>query len=167
MPTRRPATAAEAKALGHPLRLRILRLCGTGELTNKQLADHLDRDPGTVLHHVRVLVGAGLLEPAPVRTGDSGALEKPYRSTGVSWWLDGPLVGAPEEYAPIQAFQEELAATGPGSIRHASRFVLHLSADDLEELDRRILAVLDDYITTDHTRRAHPAHGGMFILHQL
>lgn len=44
---RRPATPAEAKALGHPLRLRIMRLCLVEELTNKQLADRLDRDPGT------------------------------------------------------------------------------------------------------------------------
>ena len=32
---RRPATAAEIKALSHPLRIRILRLCQLGELTNK------------------------------------------------------------------------------------------------------------------------------------
>ena len=29
----------EAKAMAHPLRLRILRMCGMQELTNKQLAD--------------------------------------------------------------------------------------------------------------------------------
>ncbi len=74
---RREATVREAKALAHPLRLRILRLCWQQELTNKQLADRLDRDPGTVLYHVRQLTEAGLLEPAPVRTGDTGALEKP------------------------------------------------------------------------------------------
>src|SRR5687768_14537725 len=89
--TRRPATAKEAKALAHPLRLRILRLCLHQELTNKQLADRLGSDPGTVFYHVRQLVGAGLLQQAPVRTGASGALEKPYRSTGTTWWLDGPL----------------------------------------------------------------------------
>ena len=36
---RRPATAAEAKALTHPLRMRILRLCLDRSLTNKQLAE--------------------------------------------------------------------------------------------------------------------------------
>ncbi len=104
---RRPATVKEVKALGHPLRLRILRLCGDRELTNKQLADRLDRDPGTVLYHVRQLVDAGLLEPAEVRTGDSGALEKPYRSTGLSWWLDGPLNKSDpaERLAPFEAFE--------------------------------------------------------------
>ena len=74
---RRQATVREAKALAHPLRVRILRQCRHRELTNKQLADRLDSSPGTVLYHVRQLVEAGLLEPAPVRTGESGALEKP------------------------------------------------------------------------------------------
>ena len=53
---RRPATVDEAKALANSLRLRILRLTLDQALTNKQLAERLDRDPGTVLHHVRRLV---------------------------------------------------------------------------------------------------------------
>ena len=63
------ASAREIKALAHPLRLRILRLCGLHELTNKQLADRLGQDPGTVLYHVRQLLSTGFLEPAEVRTG--------------------------------------------------------------------------------------------------
>ena len=54
---RREATVREAKAMAHPLRLRILRLCLHQELTNKQLAERLGRDPGTVLYHVRHLTG--------------------------------------------------------------------------------------------------------------
>lgn len=174
---RREATAREAKALGHPLRLRILRLCGQQELTNKQLADRLGRDPGTVLHHVRRLTDAGLLEQAPVRTGERGALEKPYRSTGLSWWLSTPAPalrdaagddsGSDASLAPLAAFQEELHEAGPGSVRTFARFTLHLSPEDAEELDRRILAVLDEYIETDHERRDRPAHGGLVILHRL
>jgi DNA-binding transcriptional ArsR family regulator len=84
---RRPATAAEAKALAHPLRMRILRLCLDQALTNKQLAEWLGKDPGTVLHHVRTLVRTGFLVAEEVRQGEKGALEKPYRSTGKSWTL--------------------------------------------------------------------------------
>ena len=150
---RRPATVQETKALGHPLRVRIVRLCRERELTNKQLADRLGKDPGTVLYHVRQLVTAGLLEQAPVRTGPSGALEKPYRTVVDTWWLDGPLNDSEPDtaFAPIEAFQQELRDAGPESVRNFSRFVLHLSAEDVAELDRRILAVLDDYID----RRAH------------
>ena len=168
---RRPATARETKALGHPLRLRILRLCREGELTNKQLADRLGKDPGTVLHHVRQLVEAGLLEQAPVRTGPSGALEKPYRTAVDTWWLDGPLEseGTAARHAPIEAFEEELREAGPESVRLHDRFVLHLDAEDVTELERRILAVLDDYIETDddRQRQGRPAIGGLFLLHQL
>ncbi|MEU7784693.1 winged helix-turn-helix domain-containing protein [Amycolatopsis sp. NPDC049159] len=166
---RRPATPEEAKALGHPLRLRIMRLCLVDELTNKQLADRLDRDPGTVLHHVRQLVSAGLLHPAPVRTGPSGALEKPYRADNETWWLDGPLATADAEtrFAPIEIFQEELHAAGPASVAVHEKFLLHLSPDEVEELDRRILAVLDEYVATDHERPDRPAIGGIFVLHHL
>lgn len=168
---RRPATVKEIKAMSHPLRVRILRLCGGRELTNKQLADRLGVDPGTVLYHVRQLVDAGFLEPVSARTGESGALEKPYRSTGRSWWLsvgpddlgdddggDGP--------APIVAFQQELAEAGPGSVATYARFALHLSPEDVAELDRRIVAVIDAFVETDGEREGLPLHGGLFALHR-
>ena len=55
-----PATPAEAKALAHPLRMRILRLC-LEALTNKQLADWLGRGQGAGQHRLRqlrILVGS-------------------------------------------------------------------------------------------------------------
>src|SRR4029453_18906952 len=84
---RRAPPAAEAKALSHPLRMRILRLCLDQALTNKQLAEWLDKDPGTVLHHVRTLVKTGFLTRDELRRGERGALEKPYRATHRSWNL--------------------------------------------------------------------------------
>jgi DNA-binding transcriptional ArsR family regulator len=166
---RRPATVLEAKALAHPLRLRILRLCAQRELTNKQLADRLGSDPGTVFYHVRLLVAAGLLQQAPVRTGDSGALEKPYRSMGRSWWLDDPLADAEPDaaLAPIQAFQAELREAGPGAVQAFARFTLHLSPEDVAALDRRILAILDEYVQTEDERLDQPAHGGIVVVHRL
>ncbi|GAA1038255.1 winged helix-turn-helix domain-containing protein [Virgisporangium ochraceum] len=162
---RREATVREAKAMSHPLRLRILRLCLHRELTNKQLAERLGRDPGTVLYHVRHLTDAGLLEQGEVRTGESGALEKPYRSTGLSWWLSNPR---PEEpLAPIEAFHEELREAGPESMRTHARFALHLSDDDIADLDRRIGAIIDEYIRTDDERLDQPLHGGIFVIHRL
>jgi len=50
---RRRSTILQAKAASHPLRLRILRLCGQQPMTNKQLADRLGCQPGTTLYHVR------------------------------------------------------------------------------------------------------------------
>jgi DNA-binding transcriptional ArsR family regulator len=174
---RRRATVLQAKAASHPLRLRIVRLCGLQPMTNKQLADRLGTQPGTTLYHVRLLVEAGLLEPAPVRTGASGALEKPYRTTGQSWWLSAygdTDEGEPYDdrddqlsMAPIQAFQAELREAGPGSVRTFARFMLHLSEAEVRELDRRLLEVLDEYIQTDHQRLDRPALGGIVVVHQL
>src|SRR5215204_237608 len=174
---RRRATTLQAKAAAHPLRLRILRLCGQQPMTNKQLADRLDSQPGTTLYHVRLLVRAGLLEPAPIRTGASGALEKPYRASGLSWWLSAygdtdegePYDDRDDEssLASIEAFQAELSEAGPGSVRTYARFMLHLSDEEVQELDRRLLAVLDEYIQTDHQRLDRPALGGIVVLHQL
>ncbi|WP_047868798.1 transcriptional regulator [Nocardiopsis sp. RV163] len=166
--TRRPATVQEAKALAHPLRVRILRLCLTRELTNKELADRLEVTPGTVLYHVRQLVDAGLLLAAPVRTGASGALEKPYRATGETWWLDSPLAEADpaSASAPVEAFQQELSEAGPDSVRSYARFALHLSDEDVSELDRRIVAVLDEYVATEDQRADQPLYSGVFLLHR-
>lgn len=166
---RRQATPLEAKALAHPLRVRILRLCARQELTNKELADRLGLRPGSVFYHVRLLLESGLLQPGEVRTGASGALEKPYRSTGTSWWLDNPLGGeTPEvQFAPIAAFEEELREAGPESVAFSTRITLHLSAAEAAELDRRLLAVLDQYVETDHERRDRPAHGGIIVFHRL
>ncbi len=168
-PERREGTVREAKALAHPLRLRILRLCGQRELTNKQLADRLGRDPGTVLYHVRLLADVGLLERGEVRTGDSGALERPYRSTNRSWWISNSLDRADPEsrLAPIAAFQDELSEAGPASLKTFARFALHLSADDVAELDRRICAVIDEYVVTEDQRQDQPVHGGIVVIHQL
>lgn len=166
---RRPATVAEAKAVAHPLRIRILRLCAQRELTNKELADRLGKSPGTVLYHVRQLLDAGLLVPAEVRTGASGALEKPYRATGATWWLEDPLAdaGPAAVMLPIQAFYDEVQQAGPESVGAMSRFMLHLSDDDLREFERRILAILDEYIDTDDQRRDQPAYGGLVALHRM
>jgi hypothetical protein len=145
-------------------------------MTNKQLADRLATQPGTTLYHVRLLVEAGLLEPAPVRTGTSGALEKPYRATGQSWWLsaygdtDGEAYDDRDDehsLATIEAFQAELREAGPGSVRAYARFMLHLSEEEMRELDRRLLAVLDEYLQTDHERLDRPALGGMVVFHEL
>ena len=162
------ASAREMQALAQPRRLRILRLCGLHELTNKQLADRLGQDPGTVLYHVRQLLSTGFLEPAGVRTGESGALEKPYRSTGRSWKLDTALseAGPAGPLAPLEAFREELTEAGPDALASLSRFILHLSEEDAEDLTTRIHAVLSEYTDSDRQRLDQPAYGGIFALHR-
>ena len=79
------STRSASRALSSPLRMRILRLCRFDARTNKELADLLGVNPGTTLHHVRMLVDAGFLEAQPERSGAQGAREVPYLATGRSW----------------------------------------------------------------------------------
>jgi DNA-binding transcriptional ArsR family regulator len=68
----------QLKALGHPLRLRVLDVLGESEeeLTNRELAARLGVDPGHLHFHVRMLLNAGLIQLA-----DGGRRrEKPYRA---------------------------------------------------------------------------------------
>lgn len=166
---RAPATATQAKALGSPIRLRILRLCLHDELTNQQLADRLGCDPSTAHYHARILLDAGFLERTDPRHGPTGALEKPYRSTGLSWTLDIGTDNAYATLAMVDAFRAELTEAGPESVESSSRFVLHLDHASREEMMDRIQEVLDDYASTDDGRRTQnqPRLGGLFVLHRL
>ena len=63
---------ADARALASTLRLRILRLCLDEPMTNREIAERLDRNPATILHHVRTLADRGFLAAQPVRRGTRG-----------------------------------------------------------------------------------------------
>ena len=173
MVERREPTPAQIKAVASALRLRILRLCNDREWTNKELADRLQRDPATILHHLRLLVDAGLLEPIGVRQGVSGAYEKPYRSTGLSWQLsfEVPLEDEAEagELALLTAFRQELAEAGHDSIAELTRFHLHLDEDSLRAFTARFLDLIEEYRLQDDARRdgGAPGYGGMIALHRL
>jgi DNA-binding transcriptional ArsR family regulator len=70
----------QLKALGHPLRVRVLEMLGQeGEwqLTNRELAQRLGVDPGHLHFHVRMLLKAGLIELAE---SEGRGREKPYRA---------------------------------------------------------------------------------------
>ena len=146
-PGKREATPEEARAMANPLRLRILRLCLDEPLTNKQLADALGRDPGSTLHHVRMLVDTGFLEAAEVRHGAKGALEKPYRATGKSWHLtvsDPTLAGA-QTLAVVDAFRDEVAELPADDVVLLTRFANTLSQASFAELERRIRELVDAF----------------------
>ncbi|WP_040492416.1 ArsR/SmtB family transcription factor [Ilumatobacter nonamiensis] len=166
---RTPATATQAKALASPIRLRILRLCLNDEMTNKQLAERLECDPSTLHYHAKILLDAGFLERAEPRHGSSGALEKPFRSTGLSWTLDIGTGNVDATLAMLDAFRAELAEAGGASVESWSRFTYHLDAAALDDMARRIQAILDEYVASDGERRraGHPQYGGIFALHRI
>jgi DNA-binding CsgD family transcriptional regulator len=141
---RRPATEPEARALTSPTRLRILRLCLSEALTNKELAARLGRNPATVLHHVRTLVDTGFLVAEPVRRGTRGAREVPYRATGKSWLMDGAGgPGSPRDPA-LAAFLEEVADVGESRLE-STRLGLRVAPAEVDEFRARLQALLDEF----------------------
>ena len=149
-PPRREATAAETRALAHPLRLRIIRLLYDRNLTNRELARALDEHPATVLHHVRTLLRTGFIAAEPERPGPRGTVEKPYRSTGRSWSLkiedDRGL--ADVSRAAFDAFVAEVNDAYPVADLHTSRIAVNLAPAARLALDEKLGAVLAEYAVT-------------------
>ncbi|MFE9746672.1 ArsR/SmtB family transcription factor [Saccharothrix saharensis] len=150
----RAATVEELKALAHPLRWRILRLCWDRALTNKELSDRLDVAPATVLRHVRALVRHDFLAADPVRSGARGALERPYRATGRTWRLG--LVDVEDEglahrvdLAVLAAHRAEVLEAGPDAGRESARGVLRLGAASQAELNARVQALIGEFLERD------------------
>ncbi len=132
----RRADVREARALAHPLRVRILRLCLDRAMTNAELAGVLGEIPATVRHHVRTLVASGFLAEERWRRGPRGSTEKPYRATGKSWQLHGAL-GAGDgavTRAVFQAVAAEIEEAGPDAILEGARMSLRLDQPGLDRL---------------------------------
>ncbi|MBA3338639.1 MAG: winged helix-turn-helix transcriptional regulator [Geodermatophilaceae bacterium] len=141
---RRPATEAQARALASGTRLRILRLCLSEALSNKEIATHLRRHPASVLHHVRTLVDTGFLVAEPVRRGSRGAREVPYRATGLSWKVDLADQRASRQDAALEAFLEEVALVGQAQLQ-STRLGLRLPPEEIEEFRERLQQLLDEF----------------------
>jgi DNA-binding transcriptional ArsR family regulator len=84
----------QLKALGHPLRVRVLEMLGQDgdwQLTNRELAQRLGVDPGHLHFHVRMLLRAGLIELAD---GSARGREKPYRAVAKIFRVAPELLAA-------------------------------------------------------------------------
>jgi DNA-binding transcriptional ArsR family regulator len=91
----------QLKALGHPLRLKVLQALGQTDqpLTNRELAARLSVDPGHLHFHVRMLHRAGLIELA-----EAAGREKPYRAVAKHLKV-GPEIRAAGLASELQAAQ--------------------------------------------------------------
>jgi predicted ArsR family transcriptional regulator len=164
---RREATPAEYRAMANPLRLRIIRLCLYEARTNKELADALGMEPASTLHHVRLLVETGFLEPTETRPGPRGSTEKPYRSTGKSWSLEAPRDASEEEWLAVHdAVRDELQQVGFGRQITGARLGLKLSRERVEELRQHIERWVNELADTDPDEDGD--HVGLYVvLHEL
>lgn len=131
---------AAARALSSPVRMRVLRLCRFDARTNKQLAELLEMNPGTMLHHVRTLVETGFLEAQPERAGTQGAREVPYLATGRSW--NSPM----EDAIPVmlETVRQQVALADPGRVEFGW-LGLRLSEQHKAALTDEMMAVMNRY----------------------
>jgi DNA-binding transcriptional ArsR family regulator len=133
-------TQAQARALSSPLRLRILRLCAFDARTNKELAELLVMNPGTMLHHVRTLVSTGFLAADPERTGAQGAREVPYRATGRSWGT--PVPG--QSTVLVETMRQQLVGVDPETVQ-MTWLGLRLNAEHQDELSNRLYELVVEF----------------------
>ena len=136
----------QLKALGHPLRLRVLEELGSENeaLTNRELAQRLGVDPGHLHFHVRMLHKAGLIELA-----DGGARrEKPYRSAAQTIRVAPELTSAglsgDLHAAMLDEVQRACDKFGKQGRFRGSQTTVRLSLDKARELLREFSAALDD-----------------------
>ena len=151
---------ARARALSSPLRLRILRLCLHESRTNKEIADLLELNPATSLHHVRTLVSNGFLEAEEPRKGNRGAKEVPYRSTKLSWGTRIP------DAAPllVDTFLQEINGLTPQEMQ-VVRVGLKLGEKSQKEMMARLRAVIEDYAMREPEEDGVPT--SLFLAHHL
>jgi predicted ArsR family transcriptional regulator len=128
------------RALASPLRMRILRLCLHEARTNKELADELGMNPGTLLHHIRTLVDTGFLSAEEPRRGARGAREVPYLATRRSWNSGSDDIAL----TLIETFLQEIQGLQPELIQ-ITRLGLKLNAANRDELLDRFAAIFEDF----------------------
>jgi DNA-binding transcriptional ArsR family regulator len=115
--TKRSEEAAQRlmKALGHPMRMRILMRLSQRTMSPNQLAHELEERLGSVSYHVRVLAEIGYLEL--VRTEPRrGAVEHFYRARGRAFLTEADWERLPEATrrslsdSQLQAMWSDIAA---------------------------------------------------------
>jgi len=138
----------QLKALGHPLRVRVLEMLGQeGEwqLTNRELAQRLGVDPGHLHFHVRMLLKAGLIELAD--NGKRGR-EKPYRAVARVFRVAPELLasaGAQDvQAAMIDQVQRAHTVYSPQGTFRSAQLELRLPMDRAVELMTTFLTAARD-----------------------
>src|SRR5215204_1614400 len=123
----------QIKALGHPLRLRVLELLGeTGEeLSNRELASRLEVDPG----HLRSVAGAGR------------AREKPYRAIAKAIRVAPELLGTGStdiHAAMLEEVQRGWEKYGPEGRFRSAQLTARLKPEHVRELWQAFVAKAEE-----------------------
>ena len=148
-------TPEQFKALGHPMRHRLLLALGRGEATISQLAATLGSNKGNISHHLKVLAGAGLVQATGTRTVRGGT-EQYYRRAFTSLTFDD----AATTEAAFHALAVEIATAEPGP------FVVLRGLRLSPEHARQLTATLRDLAEQADDGGDHPRYGLLLGLYQ-
>jgi DNA-binding transcriptional ArsR family regulator len=148
-------TPEQFKALGHPMRHRLLLALGRSEATISQLAATLGSNKGNISHHLKVLTGAGLVQATGTRTVRGGT-EQYYRRAFASLTYDDDA----STEAAFRAIAAEIAAAEPGPFLVLRG--LRLSPEHAQQLT----ATLRDLAEQAGDGGDHPRYGLLLGLYQ-
>lgn len=140
---RREADEAERKALASPVRLRLLRAALHEPRTNKELAELLDLNPASCLHHVRTLVDTGFLVEQETRRGARGSRERPYLASGKSYYVDTGPGSAEGQDLLLTTFLQDVAGLGEGDL-DTTRLGFRLGAEERARVRDRLHALMEE-----------------------
>jgi DNA-binding transcriptional ArsR family regulator len=134
------------KAMGHPLRVRILAMLDERTASPNQLAGWLEASLGTVAYHVRTLLELGLIELVD-ETRVRGAVEHHYRSvprptlTADAWAQASPIAKQAAVGSSLEVISEyaRISAAAGGFDRQGAqlrRVLLKLDARGFAQLSK-------------------------------
>jgi DNA-binding transcriptional ArsR family regulator len=142
------STAAQVRAIGHPLRTTILQLLHERAATVTELAAAVERPKSTVAHHVDVLTRNGLLQV--VRTRRVRAIEERFYGRTARMFYVAAEPSPAGEQMPRDFNDFEVAARASaqafeqgklwGFIRHA-----RISEDQASQFWDRMTELVDEF----------------------
>lgn len=134
------STAAQFKALGHPLRHRLLFALGQEPATISQLATALGTAKGNVAHHLGVLRDAGMVRVVETRQVRGGTEQYYQRAAKLfDFTGEGERANAP---VALQAVAADLQSASGQPMLHLRN--IRLTEAQAEELQTRLSELVHD-----------------------
>jgi DNA-binding transcriptional ArsR family regulator len=152
-PFLRVSTEQQFKALGDPLRWRILEVIRFRPATAKQIATELGATPGGIGHHLNVLDQAGLVQVVARRLINNLTVAKYYTRTAATFGFDFPraLTGeTPMELILLDQARDELVSALPdlpdGALLDAWFPHKRLAPEKMRLYYERIQRLVEDFL---------------------
>ncbi len=151
-------TKTHWRALWHPLRIGILRLLRQQEMTNEELARALGVPSGKLFHHTKLLLEAGLIEPAGTRQ-KRAITEKLYRAVAGQFFAGfDPISSDPLTEAVESGFRlyENTLKLAPGVFQTGGHAILTVPPERAQVLEQHLREIVEEARNTSPPPNAVP-----------